>query len=232
MGTKHTTTGSNTSTLQFNPQSQNLYNQLIGSSGNQLQGYINSPFSNAMYMMGAGQSAKAAQNIGGTNMSALSQMMKGSGMTGQAGAGWLAAQKAQTGRANQSMLGQSQTSNVLSALQRQMQATGMGLSFTPQLTGQTGNFQQTQQSSGLGTWLPQLMGAGLNAGMAAMTGGMSSAAGGGGGFGSLMGGGGGSGAGFSGFSGSSPFTGFTPSSGLSGMVPTNPFNASMFSSPN
>jgi hypothetical protein len=158
MGTTNTTTGSNQSTLQFNPQSQALYNQLTQGGGNVLSGFMNNPFGNANYRMGAAQSQAGAQAAGANNMGALNQAMLTGGLTGQAGAGFGAAQRAQTGRANQAMSSQANVSNVLSALQRQMTAAGTGLSFSPQLTGQSGNFQQQQSTGGLGTWLPQLLG--------------------------------------------------------------------------
>lgn len=171
MGTTNTTTGSNTSTLNFNPAAQSAYNQFIGSGSSNLLGFMNNPFGNATYQMGAGQSQKGAQQAGQNNINALLQSMTTQGLGGQAGQGWLAAQGAQTGRANQAISSQANISNVMAALQRQMQATGMGLSFSPQLTGQSGNFNQTQSTSGLGTWLPQLLGAGLSAFTGGMTGG-------------------------------------------------------------
>lgn len=165
MGTTNTTTGSNTSSLNFNPLAQQTYNNLVGSGGNVLQGYINNPFSNAMYTMGAGQSQAGAQAAGANNMAALNQNQLAMGLGGQAGQGFMAAQRAQTGRANQAMMSQANVSNVLSALQRQMAAAGTGMSFSPQLTGQSGNFSQQSTQGGLGSWLPQLLSGGLSAGM-------------------------------------------------------------------
>lgn len=173
MSTKQQTQGSNTSQLQFNPLAQQMYNQLVSGGGGVLKGYINDPFGNAFYQLGAGQSQRGAQQGGANNMAALQQLMRTTGFGGQAGAGFSAAQQARTGRANQAMSSQANTQNVLSALQRQMAAAGTGLSFSPQLTGQTGNFSQTSQTSGLGTWLPQLLAGGISAGMGAMTGGAS-----------------------------------------------------------
>lgn len=177
MGTTNTTTGSNTSSLQFNPIAQGMYNQLIQGGGNVLSGYINNPFGNAAYQMGASQSQAGAQQAGNNNMQALNQSALTNGMTGQAGAGFMNAQRAQTGRANQAMSSQANIQNVLSALQRQMSAAGTGMSFSPQLTGQTGNFSQQSSMSGLGTWLPQLLGAAGSAALGAATGGASTAAG-------------------------------------------------------
>jgi mucin-19 len=172
MGTTNTTTGSNTSNLQFNPFAQNLYNSLIGGAGNVLGGYMNNPFGNPYYTMGAAQSQAGAQAAGANNMKALSQNALTSGLTGQSGAGFMAAQKAQTGRANQAMSSQANVQNVLSALQRQMSAAGTGLSFSPQLTGQSGNFTQQSTQGGLGTYAPALASLGLGA----MTGGLGSLA--------------------------------------------------------
>lgn len=175
MSTTQQTSGSNTSSLQFNPIAQGIYNNLIGTGGNQLNSMIQDPFGNPLYQMGLNQSMKGAQQAGANNMGVLNQNQLTQGLGGQAGAGWLAAQRAMTGRANASILSGANIANVMQALTRQMQATGMGMSFSPQLTGQKGSFSQTQTTGGLGTWLPQLAAAGIGAGMSAATGGMSGA---------------------------------------------------------
>jgi hypothetical protein len=56
---------------------------------------------------------------------------------------------------------------LLQASQLRQQALGQAGSYRPLQTGQT----QTQQQSGLGTWLPQLIGAGLGIAGGAMGGG-------------------------------------------------------------
>jgi hypothetical protein len=165
MGTTNTTTGSNQSNLQFNPLAQSTYNNLVGGAGSVLGGYINSPFGNSAYRLGASQSQQGAQQAGANNMAALQQNMLTSGIGGQAGAGFKQAQLAQTGRANQAMSSQANVQNVMQALSRQMSAAGTGLSFSPQLTGQSGNFNQQSSMQGLGTWLPQLLSGGLGAGL-------------------------------------------------------------------
>lgn len=161
MSTKQTTTGSDTSSLQFDPASQRMYNALIGGGSNVLQNYIKSPFGNAPYLLGAGQSQAGAQSAGGAMMQALSRNQGMQGLSGQAGAGWLGAQRAQAGRATGAMSSQASTSNVLAALQRQMMASGAGMSFSPQLTGQQGQFSQKQIQTGTGSWLPQLISSGV-----------------------------------------------------------------------
>ena len=177
MSTTQTTSGTNSSNLSFNPTAESMYNQLISGGGNVLSGYINNPFGNSAYTMGAQQSQAGAQQAGQNNMNSLMQNMKTSGLSGQGGAGFKQAQMAQTGRANQSMSSQANIQNVMQALQRQMQASATGLSFSPQLTGQSGQFSQQQSSSGLGTWLPQLLGAGLSLGTMGSTAGASAGGG-------------------------------------------------------
>lgn len=171
MSTKQQTNQSSSNSLNYDPTSLGNYNSLTGSGTSVLSGYMNNPFTNAMYTMGAGQSQKGAAQGGSNNMQALQQMMRTSGMSGTAGQGFQQAQASRMGRANQGMMAQANTSNVMGALQRQMQATGMGMSFNPLLKGTSGNSQSTQTTGGLGTWLPQLIGAGLGA----ATGGISSA---------------------------------------------------------
>jgi hypothetical protein len=169
MSTTNTTTGNNSSSLTFNPNSQTLYNMLTQGGGGVLSGYMNNPFGNPAYTMGAAQSQAGAQQAGANNMAALNQNALTNGLTGQAGAGFMAAQKAQTGRANQAMSSQANVQNIMAALSRQMSAAGTGLSFSPQLTGQTGNFSQASTMSGLGTWLPQLLGSAGGAALGAAT---------------------------------------------------------------
>lgn len=177
MSTKKQTDQSSKNTLNYDPKSKGLYDQLTQGGGSFLQGLINNPFGNASYKLGLGQSMKGAAQGGQNNINALMQNQKVSGLGGNAGAGFLQAQLGKTGRANQSMMSNANLSNVMNALQRQMTATGMGMSFNPLLTGETGKSQTTEQTSGLGTWLPQLLGGLASGAMGAMTGGASMAAG-------------------------------------------------------
>lgn len=178
MPTQQQTSSNNQSNLQFNPLAQNAYNQLVGSGSNVLQGYMNNPFGNASYQLGLGQSMRGASQSGANNQGVLNQLMKSSGIGGQAGQGFMGAQQAQLGRANQSQMSQANLGNIQSALQRQMAATGMGMSFSPQMTGQSGTSNSTQTTGGLGTWLPQLLGSAAGMAMGGLTGGASMAAGG------------------------------------------------------
>ncbi len=177
MSTKTQTNQSSSSALNYDPSSLSLYKNLTGAGGKVLSGYMNNPFGNPAYTMGLQQSVRGATQAGANNMQALTQRMKASGLTGQAGAGFLQAQGAQQGRANQSLLSQANIANVMAAMQRQLGATGMGMSYSPLMTGENSQGQSTTTKSGLGTWLPQLIGAGVSGLMAAGTGGASLAMG-------------------------------------------------------
>lgn len=168
MSKKTTTTQNSSNALQYDPASKNIYNQLTGAGSKQLLDLINNPFSNPLYSLGLGQSMKGAGAMGNNAMQALMQNFKQGGFGGNAGNGFMAAQMGKIGRMNLSNRANANTSNVMNALQRQLTATGMGMSFNPLLTGEKGKSNSTQTESGLGTWLPQLLGAGLGMGMSAM----------------------------------------------------------------
>jgi len=163
MSSKQQTDSKQSNTLNYDPTSLGNYQSLTGAGSNQLLQMMQNPFGNPLYQLGLGQSQKGAAQGGANNMSALQQMMRTSGIGGTAGQGFQSAQLAKLGRANQGMMAGANTSNVMNALQRQLQATGMGMSFSPLLKGTSGTSQSTQTTSGLGTWLPQLISAGLGA---------------------------------------------------------------------
>jgi len=169
MSTKQTTDSTNT--LNYDPNALSTYKQLISGGGNVLSQYMNNPFGNAFYNMGLGQSMAGANQLGQQNINTLSNNMAISGLGGNSGNAFQQAMLSNIGRGNQSIRSQANIGNVMNALQRQMTATGMGMSFSPLLTGQKG--QTTQTQSGLGTWLPQLLGTAASAGMAGLTGGAS-----------------------------------------------------------
>lgn len=171
MSTKQETQSQNT--LNYDKGSKSNYDSLTGAGTNVLSSYMNNPFGNAFYRMGLGQSQAGATAQGSNNMSALMSQMKTSGFAGNGGNAFQMGQMGKIGRSNSSMMANANTSNVMSALQRQMTATGMGMSFNPLLSGTSGT--QTQTTSGLGTWLPQLLGAAGGAAMGMATGGASTA---------------------------------------------------------
>lgn len=169
MSTKQQTNSSNT--LSYDSGSKKNYSALTNAGTSVLTNYMNNPFNNGFFNLGQGMGQAAAQKQGATNMNALRQNMLTSGISGNAGNAFQLAQQGKIGRQTASMGAQSTMQNVLGALNRQMGATQMGMSFNPLLTGSSG--QTTQTTSGLGTWLPQLAGTALGMGMGAMTGGAS-----------------------------------------------------------
>ena len=111
------------------------------------------PFSNAFYNQGAQMTQQGAAQAGANNIGANKQ----AALTGGLNGGWQGAVGSQTGRANQAMTSQGNVNSVLQALQRQMSAAGTGLSFNPQMTGQSGTSSSTSSMGGLGSWLPQML---------------------------------------------------------------------------
>lgn len=172
MSTKQETKSQNT--LNYDKGSKSNYDSLTGAGTNVLSQYMKNPFNNSFYNMGLGQSQAGATAQGSNNMSALMSQMKTSGFAGKGGNAFQMGQMGKIGRSNASMMANANTSNVMSALQRQMTATGMGMSYNPLLTGTSGT--QTQTTSGTGTWLPQLLGAAGGAAMGFATGGASTLA--------------------------------------------------------
>lgn len=168
MSTKTTSTSDNT--LNYDSASKNIYNQLTGSGSKVLLDYIKNPFNNSAYNLGLGQSMKGATSLGNQNIQSMLNNMKISGIGGGAGNAFQNAMMGNIGRGNQSLRSQANLSNVFSALNRQMTATGMGMSFNPLLTGESG--KSTQQTGGLGTWLPQLLGSLGGMALGGATGGM------------------------------------------------------------
>lgn len=173
MSTKTQTTSDTSNKLNFDPGSKSIYDMLTKSGSGVLNDYISNPFGNDTYKLGLGQSQKGAASQGNNLMQSMLQNMKVSGLSGKSGNAFQLAQMGKIGRGTASMSSQANIQNIMQALQRQLTATGMGMSFNPLLTGEKGHSDETQQTSGLGTWLPQLLGAGLSGAMGAMTGGMS-----------------------------------------------------------
>lgn len=162
----------------FDPGAMKQYQGLTGAFGNTAQGYMQNPFSNPFFQTQQQMGTRQAQNLGGTAMSDLLRNMTTSGMAGGASSpAGLQLQQDQS-RANTGLQSQLGFLNpVQNALQQQNFYSQLASQFRPLQTGG----KQTEATSGLGTWLPQLASAGLGAFGSAMTGGLSSLFGGGGG---------------------------------------------------
>ena len=175
MGTKTTTDQTN----KFDPQALQAYQGMQGPLAEMLQGYMQNPFGNPFFQTQQQMGTRQAQNLGGTATSNLLRNMQSSGMFGgassPAGLEMLQNQnRANTGlQANLGFL-----NPVQNALGMQQFAGGVASQYRPLQTGSN----QTQSTSGLGTWLPQVLGAGMGiAGMAMGMPGLGGSKGGGGG---------------------------------------------------
>jgi hypothetical protein len=169
MGTKNTSTTQN----QYNPQGMANYNAFQGLTGGILSNWATNPYGNAQFSQNLSQNMGMANQ---SNMNAISNSMSQFNMTGM--------NNAPSGARTQLMssLGRFGSANnanafyqaVNTANNRQTGAVGQMSSFQPLQTGGT----TTQQTSGLGTWLPQLLGAAGGAALGVATGGLSTLAGG------------------------------------------------------
>lgn len=160
-----------TQQFQFDPGAMKTYQGLTGAFGNTAQGYMQNPFGNPFMQTQQQMGTRQAQNLGGTQMSDLVQNMLRSGMQGGASSPAGLEMQQNQARANTGMqanLGFLQP--LQNALQQQNFYSQLASQFRPLQTGG----KSTEQTSGLGTWLPQLASAGLGAFGSAMTGGLSS----------------------------------------------------------
>jgi hypothetical protein len=154
MSTKRTTTSTNV----FDPTAEGGYNMLQGQSTGANQQNISNPYNNAFFnqqrTMGNAflnqQSISSGQQIG--------QNLQSMGLSQSGPLASFLQRRAQFSQ----MSNQANLNNnlLLNAANTRQQSIGAGLSYNPQQTGST----NTQYQSGLGTWLPQLAGAALQAG--------------------------------------------------------------------
>ncbi len=187
------TTNTQTTTGQFNQAGMNAYNQMTPAFSQMAMGYMNNPFQNPFFQQQQQMGNQQANLMGGSAMSNIARNWTASGMGTSNNPAMLEMMQNQS-RANSGMRANLGFLNPMqNAFTAQQNFGQMASQFRPLQTGQT----QTQKQSGLGTWLPQLIGAGIGIAGMGMTGGMSGLAG------AAKGGGG----------GGSPFF---PSSGWSG----------------
>lgn len=165
--TKKTTDTTN----KYDSTSMNIFHQLGSSGNNVYQDYMKDPLKASYFQNQVGILNRYSNQAGLRNVSALlgqRGMMGGGGTT----PGWMSSNLARIGR----QTGASQSQNVLQALMnaesRRYSSAGNALNYRPLQTGQ----HSEEQTSGLGTWLPQVIGMGASAALAFGTGGASMAA--------------------------------------------------------
>lgn len=135
-----------------------------------LPGMAANPTTSQFFNQNLQQNQKAASQIGGVNASnALTNFNRSGIGQGTGGGGAMQSLLAGTGRYNSNLRYQAWNSTMNTAQSNQWNAINAGSNFfgNPLRTG------QTQTTSGTGTWLPQLLGAGLGAAAGIATGGAS-----------------------------------------------------------
>jgi hypothetical protein len=177
MGTKSNTNQQ----TQFNPQGMGAYNSMQGPLAQTTNSYMQNPFGNPFMQTQQQMGNRQAQNQGGTMMNQITNNATGAGLMGGAGSPAAMEMMQNQGRANSGMqanLGFLQP--MQNALGMQQNAMGLAENYRPLATGSN----QQQSTSGLGTWLPQL----LSGALGAASGGLGGLFGGGGGGGGFFGG--------------------------------------------
>lgn len=168
MGTKTKTQQS----INYDPTSLGQYQQFWQLATPLLTGMATNPFSSPSFNLNLAQNTAAARQQGSMAMQNALSNLNTAGM-GQTNSGLRAGLLSQLGRYGSNLTYQGFLGAANQAQANQWNALGMLGSRTPLVTGQTG----TQQTSGLGTWLPQLAGAAISGLTGGMTGGLGMAAG-------------------------------------------------------
>lgn len=186
MSTKQQTTGTNNTSFQFAPGSQAMWSQNASQWLPFARSLFQNPFGNQMFQQENTMGQDQAASVGARNKSNIVNNAAALGYGTQGALFNSMMQRA--GRDTSSLQAQAFRGAVGNANQRAMTGLGLASSFQPLMTGSNSNFNQTQTTSGLGTWLPQLAGAAIGAGMGAF-GGMASGASSAGSAGKAVGGG-------------------------------------------
>lgn len=204
MGTKNVTTTSNqtqqqqsgsnagTSTFNFDPTSLSQMNSWKSQLFPQLSSMFSNPMGSPFFNQQLQASTKAASGLAGRNMgNALSQFNSSGIGSGSMNSGLRSSLMGGLNRYSSGLQFQGFNNAVNNAQTNMWNSAQLGSSlFQPFQTGAstTGNYTgnssgtsngtQTQTTGGLGTWLPQLVGAGLGLASGGLTGGLSSMTGG------------------------------------------------------
>ena len=185
MSQKKTTTSNSSSNTQrqFDPSGLATYQGLQPGIGNVLSDFMSNPWRSGYFQQQLGRANEMIGQQGRTNLAGVLNLATQGGGVGNMPA-FLASEGARVARGTQRNQSNALTNLLLGSSQLRLGAAGQAQGYNPLETGQnsTSNSSSVEKTGGLGSWLPQLIGAGL--GMAA--GGM----GGGGMLGGLFGGGG------------------------------------------
>jgi hypothetical protein len=143
---------------QYDPTAMSTYQGMQSGLGSAIGGYMNNPFSNPFFQTQAQMGTSQANAMGQSGMNNLTRNLTASGIQQNSPAALQMMQQQSMGNsANRANLGF--LNPMQNAFTAQQNAMGLASQYRPLQTGGT----QTQQKSGLGTWLPQVAGMGLSA---------------------------------------------------------------------
>lgn len=159
----------NTTSANFNQAGMSAYNSMQPGLASSVNSYMNNPFSNPFFSMQQQMGTNQANMQGQTGMSTLLGNMRTQGLQQNSPAALqMIQQQGMQNSANRSNLGF--LAPMQNALGMQQGAMSLAAQYKPLQTG------QTQTQSGVGSWLPQILGGGLSL----LTGGLLGGKGGGG----------------------------------------------------
>jgi hypothetical protein len=162
MSQKQTTTSENI----YDSGSLGNYQSLQGPSAGLLSSLISNPYHNALFNQ---MSARGSRQIAGQNQARTQATMQSNRALGiGSDPALLSSQTASNERAGLSAAAQQRSNLILGATQMRQSALQSALNYRPLQTGG----KSVQQTSGLGTWLPQVIGLGVAGAEAAFSGGM------------------------------------------------------------
>lgn len=159
MSTTKTTKTDQTDKYQFNQAGMDAYNKMTPQMAQVIQMYMSNPLTASYFQ---NQLGMANKQIGQQGQSDIFTLLHNARSAGQGGNNpYLQGQLAKQGRAGSANRANAFTQLLLGAEGNRRWAAGGAGGYQPLQTGATMNSTQTQKTSGLGTWLPQVAGIGL-----------------------------------------------------------------------
>jgi hypothetical protein len=193
--------------FNYDPTAMKAYTKGVDMINKLYMDQVQRPFDNPAFQMDVTTGVGAASKLGQRGINNITQNARAGGYGDMNMPGFQASMLNRAGRDTGSMQAQAMRQAINNAIQNKAYSASELFHFQPLMTGtdSTGHSTNTTQTSGLGTWLPQVAGAAIGGVTGALTGGMMKGGGGGGGGGASSGGG------FAGSLGASPGGNFNPS---------------------
>lgn len=175
---------SQTQATTFDPQSMSAYHSFLPQYQSVLGEYMQNPLMASYFQNQVGMANKRIGQAGQTGITQLMQNLRAGGGGRSIGSPAMQALLMQHQRGQSGQRSDAFMQLLMGAQQNRQWATGAAMGFNPLQTGGTqtgsGTSNTIEKTSGLGTWLPQLAGAGLGFASGFMGGGAKPGAGGGG----------------------------------------------------